>query len=281
MLRTTAAQHEIQRSRKAAQNCHKGQNNEVGHAENYYVNPGLRWWWVTITTCLAAALTLSLGFWQLRRAAEKQAYVDAMQLAALQPPMADSEWLRAQDALPVLHRPARLRGTWVAGRTVFLDNRQMNAKVGFYVLTPLQMSGTGEVVMVQRGWAPRNFVDRTQLPPVESPAGEVEITGRIALPPSKLYELGGASAGAIRQNLDLAQFRVETGLALATGLTVVQTGSASEGLLRDWPVVNAGVEKHQGYAAQWFALSALVVGLYAWFQLRRRKPLPKDTDPHV
>lgn len=236
---------------------------------------------MTITTCLAVALTLSLGFWQLRRAAEKQAYVDAMQLAALQPPMAGGEWLRAQDALPVLHRPVRLRGTWVGGRTVFLDNRQMNAKVGFYVLTPLQMSGTDEVVMVQRGWAPRNFVDRTQLPPVESPAGEVEINGRIALPPSKLYELGGASAGAIRQNLDLAQFRVETGLALATGLTVVQTGSASEGLLRDWPVVNAGVEKHQGYAAQWFALSALIAGLYAWFQLRRRKPLPKDTDLHV
>jgi surfeit locus 1 family protein len=51
--------------------------------------------------------------------------------------------------------------------------------------------------------------------------------------------------------------------------------------LRDWPVVNAGVEKHHGYAAQWFALTALIVGLFAWFQLRRRTSLPKDPDFHV
>jgi surfeit locus 1 family protein len=35
------------------------------------------------------------------------------------------------------------------------------------------------------------------------------------------------------------------------------------------------VHKHYGYAFQWFALSALTCGLYAWFQLirpRRRQP---------
>jgi surfeit locus 1 family protein len=29
------------------------------------------------------------------------------------------------------------------------------------------------------------------------------------------------------------------------------------------------VQKHYGYAFQWFALSALIIGLYAWFQLPR------------
>jgi hypothetical protein len=47
-------------------------------------------------------------------------------------------------------------------------------------------------------------------------------------------------------------------------------GSASEGLLRDWPQINAGVQKHYGYAFQWFGLSVLVVLLYVWFQLVRR-----------
>jgi surfeit locus 1 family protein len=49
---------------------------------------------------------------------------------------------------------------------------------------------------------------------------------------------------------------------------VVQTDAASEGLLRNWPEINLGVDTHYGYAAQWFALSLLIVLLYAWFQVR-------------
>jgi surfeit locus 1 family protein len=57
---------------------------------------------------------------------------------------------------------------------------------------------------------------------------------------------------------------------------VVQTGAPSEGLQRQWDAPNTGVDKHHGYAFQWFALSALLVGLYGWFQwlaplLLRRK----------
>ena len=54
------------------------------------------------------------------------------------------------------------------------------------------------------------------------------------------------------------------------GVATVTAGSASEGLLRDWPQINAGVQKHYGYAFQWFGLSVLVVLLYVWFQLVRR-----------
>ena len=41
----------------------------------------------------------------------------------------------------------------------------------------------------------------------------------------------------------------------------------SEGLLRDWAAPNLGVDKHYGYAFQWFGLFVLVVGLYGWFQI--------------
>jgi surfeit locus 1 family protein len=176
---------------------------------------------------------------------------------------------------PVLHRRVQLKGRWLAQHTVYLDNRQMNAKVGFYVFTPFQVKGTSAVVMVQRGWAPRNFLDRAQLPVIETPAEETMVEGRIALPPSKLYEFTGADGGPIRQNLDLAQYRQESGVQVVSGWTVVQAGAASEGLLRDWPVVNAGVQKHHGYAAQWFALTALIAVLFIWFQLRRTSK-PKE-----
>jgi surfeit locus 1 family protein len=207
--------------------------------------------------------------WQLRRAAEKQAFVAAIEAAKAAAPLQNSDVGLLEQPESMLHRRVQLQGRWLVQHTVYLDNRQMNAKVGFYVFTPFQVKGTSTIVMVQRGWAPRNFLDRAQLPVIETPAEESRVEGRIALPPSKLYEFTGAGGGPIRQNLDLAQYRQETGVQVVSGWTVVQVGAASEGLLRDWPVVNAGVQKHHGYAAQWFALTALIAVLFIWFQLRR------------
>jgi surfeit locus 1 family protein len=156
----------------------------------------------------------------------------------------------------------------------------MNAKVGFFVVTPFVLEGGGAIA-VQRGWVPRNFEQRDQVPSVQTPSGVVAIEGRIAPPPSKLYEPGKPSGGAIRQNLDLEQYRAETGIALMP-ITLVQTGTATEGLLREWPAVNLGVEKHYGYAFQWFGLSALIAGLYLWFQVVRRiLSRPKESSRHV
>ena len=164
---------------------------------------------------------------------------------------------------------------------MYLDNRQMHGRPGFFVVTPLQLAGqSGAAVLVQRGWAPRNFQDRTQLPQVQTPQDvAVRVQGRVAPAPSRLYEFQGADSAQgssrIRQNLDLAAFRTETGLALAH-LTVLQTGEAGEGLQRDWPVVGAGVDKHYGYAFQWFGLCGLIALLYVWFQIVRRFIRPRS-----
>jgi cytochrome oxidase assembly protein ShyY1 len=49
-------------------------------------------------------------------------------------------------------------------------------------------------------------------------------------------------------------------------------------MLRQWDQPDSGVHKHQGYAFQWFSLSALLVLLYAWFQwiapYRKKKSAP-------
>jgi surfeit locus 1 family protein len=50
--------------------------------------------------------------------------------------------------------------------------------------------------------------------------------------------------------------------------------------LRHWPRLAAGVEKHHGYALQWFALAALIAALTAFFGLRalRRRPSVSRAD---
>jgi len=244
---------------------------------------GLRFWLITLAAVVGILATASLGRWQLSRAAQKQALQALLDQRAALPPL-DNQQLRGQgladtdSAQSLTHRAVQLQGRWLAQHMVYLDNRQMQGRPGFFVLTPLQLEGSDAVVLVQRGWVPRNFQDRKLLPPVQTEPGLVQLAGRIAPPPSRLYEFDSADrsqgSSRIRQNLDLAAFSAETGLALMN-LSVLQTGAASEGLQRDWPVIGAGVDKHYGYAFQWFGLSSLIALLYVWFQLVRRLHRPR------
>ena len=227
--------------------------------------PG-RLWLIATAAAVGVMAGLALGAWQLSRAAQKNALHAAMAQHRSLPALAGRDLAVVGNPAAVTWRPVKLQGRWVPGHTVFLDNRQMQGKPGFDVLTPLWIEGTDTAVVVQRGWVQRNFIDRTKLPPIDTPAGVVEISGLIAPPPPKLYAFAGAESGPIRQNLDLEEFRARTGLPLLTGLSVQQAGPASEGLLRDWTQAGSGIEKNYGYAFQWFALSALIAILYVWFQ---------------
>jgi len=231
-----------------------------------------RFWFVTLAAALGFALALALGFWQLSRAAAKVALQGTMDARQALPLLEGAVLRDPAIATDLLYRSVRLRGTWLAP-TVYLDNRQMHGKQGFFVVTPLQLEPAGPVILVQRGWAPRNFIDRALVPEVSTPAGPVEVVGRIAPPPGKLYEFSASPAGAIRQNLDLQGFAGEVGRALAV-VSVLQSGAPADGLLRDWPRVNVGVDKHYGYAVQWFALGGLIALLYGWFQIVKRFILP-------
>ena len=238
----------------------------------------MRFWVITAATVLGIAVTASLGRWQLARAAEKEALQASIEGQARLPALSSAEVGAATNAPALWWRPVRLQGEWVAGRTVFLDNRQMHGQPGFFVLTPLRLAGSARVVLVQRGWVQRNFIDRSALPALATPAGSVELQGRVAPPPSRLYDFQGDAAGPIRQNLDLRAFASETGLPLWDA-SVQQTGADDSGLLRDWPLPNTGVDKHYGYAFQWFGLAALLTGLYVWFQFIR--PSARGGASHV
>ena len=222
---------------------------------------------VALVVLAGVVLLASLGVWQWSRGEQRTALHDAQMAQEKAAPIGARELIaaRASDT-SLLHRTITVRGEWLGGRTIFLDNRQMNGVPGFYVVTPLRLQDARGVVLVQRGWVQRNFEQRAQLPAVQTPPGTVEVRGRLAPPPAKLYEFATEAAGPIRQNLDLARFRAETGLDLLP-LSVQQIGAPSEGLLRQWQQAGSGAEKNFGYAFQWWAIAALIAILYVWFQL--------------
>ena len=229
-----------------------------------------------VATIAAVALTVRLGFWQLDRAQQKIARQESAAAGARAPALDASSLARTVDAAAAQrHRAVALRGRWLGDRTVFLDNRQMDGKVGFYVVTPLALDPGPGTVLVQRGWAPRSFTARDALPGFATAAGVVTVEGTVAPAPARLFEFAGAASGPIRQNLDIAAFARETSLALLP-LTVVQRespGATADGLVRHWPEPASDVQKHRGYAVQWFALAAGIVFLYVWHRfIRPGKP---------
>ena len=228
-----------------------------------------RRWIVLLATLAAVALTARLGVWQLSRVAQKEALQRSLDTRSALPALPQSALARnTQEAAQQHHRRTALVGRWLADRTVFLDNRQMDGRPGFFVLTPLELA-PGDAVIVQRGWVPRDPRDRARLPPVPTPSGEVQVTGRIAPAPSALYALGAESAGPLRQNLDLPSFQSEIGVNLRPWSLqeLPEAAPAADGLLRRWPAPAVDVHKHHGYAFQWFSLATLLTVLYVWFQL--------------
>jgi surfeit locus 1 family protein len=256
---------------------------------------------VLLATMLAMGLTARLGFWQLDRAQQKLALQDERESRRALPALSAADLpLTIAAAKGQDQRPVRVEGQWWPEATVYLDNRPMGRAVGLWVLTPLRLAD-GRVLLVQRGWIPRDIRDRTRIAPYETSPGTVGVRGRLSLAPSRLYELGGSDNGRIRQNLDIESFRAElesgfpgSSKALLPYL-LVQTeaeappppkmpplssaSSAQEkvALRRDWPEPAGDVHKHWGYAFQWFGLCTLIAILYVWFQFvqpRRKNSRP-------
>lgn len=275
--------------RQAGQDGRKHKQDPIVHGSHYRVRTTLhqptrhllKFGFITLLALVSVSITFALGQWQLSRAQQKEALQQRMIEQRAKPPLGFAEALQTDRAVPgmpdaLLDREITLRGHWLPEWTVLLDNRPMNGKSGFLVVTPLRESITGRVVLVQRGWLQRDFTDRTRIAPFTTSTTELVLTGRVVRAPSQTLVLSGSTSSEpladassvprIRQNLQLDDFKEETQLPL-WDRTLLQTDPAEDGLLRDWPAPNLGVDKHHGYAFQWFGLSALIAVLYVWFQL--------------
>lgn len=225
-----------------------------------------------VAVSAGVATTLALGNWQLRRAAEKVA--------------AEQAWERVRRAAPVdlrgasdfgaivadLPRLVRVRGWFEGEHTIWLDNRPLKGRAGFLVVTPLRIDASQVRVLVNRGWAPRDPAERTHLPSVRQPDGVVEIEGIAMQDVPRVFQFTRSDFGPIRQNLDIDELRKEIDAPLA-GFVIQQTSALDDALDREWIPPATGVERHRGYAFQWFSLAALLGAIaigVAWRAFRRR-----------
>jgi surfeit locus 1 family protein len=213
------------------------------------------------------AVCLGMARLQMWRAETRGAVFERQQASAGSAPVSLGPLQRDADALQ--WRPVTARGVWLADRSIFLDNKIYRQRVGYQVLTPLQLEGSPPVVvLVNRGWvaAPRL---RSELPQVAAPPGRVEITAVARGFESRFFEFANAApSGAVWQHVREADYRERSGLDVLP-VIVLQSDSVADGLIRDWSDVSGPenpAQRHYGYAIMWgiFALMAAGYGLLAW-----------------
>lgn len=222
-----------------------------------------------VAAAILVAIGLSLGQWQTRRAAEKIAIEEKLQARQSAPALQLGAAPANLDALE--YRRIIVRGEFLRDWPVYLDNRPYNGVAGFYLLMPFRIAASNRHVLVARGWIPRNVADRTKLPPVVTPAGTIEIEGTARKSIGQVMQLGSVNAllpNAILQNIDIASFAASSKLDMQS-IFLEQLTDTQDGLVREWPLPSTGVDKHRGYAFQWYALAALAFIFFVVTGIRR------------
>ena len=213
-------------------------------------------WIPFIAALIAVAIGVSLGNWQMRRADQKETIEKSLFSREAAPPVVLNSALASIDDIE--YRRVIADGEFVRDWPVYLENGPHDGKPGFHLLMPLKISGSDRYVLVARGWLPRDPADRTKLPAIETPQGAVRIKGVARRNPGQLLQLGEASdlrPGAIVQNISVDEVAKASGFAMQP-FVIEQHGEAADGLVRDWPRPSSGIDKHLGYAFQWYALAA-------------------------
>ncbi len=215
-------------------------------------------WIPFVATVLLVSLGVSLGRWQERRAEQKTALAAKLQAGNAAAPLTLEPRPMAAEALE--WRRVAVSGQFLPQWALYLENRPYQGRAGFYVLMAFKIAGSDLHVLVERGWLPRNTAQRERMHEYATPQGTLTIEGIARLNAGHVMQLGSAPPlrpGAIVQNVDLDQLAAASGLRLQPFVLEQRSvaGQADDQLVRDWPAPSLGVEKHRGYAFQWYALA--------------------------
>ena len=212
------------------------------------------------------ALFVSLGLWQLDRAAEKN------RLQALFEN--DAPFARLTGDMPVTEfQNIEAYGHYLDERQVLIDNIFVDSRIGHYVITAFRYAANQPLLIVNRGWIARPGAQEAD--PVLSTGGARRtIRGRVSHLPRVGIRPGDAFEGAgdwpktaIYPTLD--DVSAELGQELLPFVLLLSPDN-DDGFVRRWQPRESGPRMHYGYAFQWFAMATAVLAVLFW---RARKCL--------
>lgn len=230
-------------------------------------------WWAIILAFAGISLFVSLGLWQLDRAAFKEAIKIKFEthLDAEYRQFDARESLSELDLTEIEFQKLIMRGQYDLSRTILIDNQLHRGQAGYHVLSPFTLNGVDKIVLVNRGWLALGE-SREQLPVIKVPPVDGLIRGIVSIPNTGGFRMGEISLNdkwpQVIPFIDIeamqSQFQNRL-LPLIIWLDSEQTGHYQ----RLWNPVWANPDKSRAYAWQWFAFALVTLVLFVGLNLRR------------
>ena len=215
------------------------------------------------------AFLVSLGFWQLERADDKR----SIEASIKQANTGSVELIKKEEGLQSKeYYEVRLQGKYLSDKQFIYDNQIVDQVSGYYVLTPYALEGQSKAILINRGFIPWNG-RRDKLADIVIGQETREIKVQISKP-IKRMELKPSEVGiqfpALIQSIDLQDMadRAKVDFSSVIGLL---DSSASNGFIRKWEPYTGSIEKHIGYAVQWFLMALVLAIIGIRIAIKQRK----------
>ena len=215
------------------------------------------------------AFLVSLGFWQLERADDKR----GIEASIKQANTGSVELIKKEEGLQSKeYYEVRLQGKYLSDKQFIYDNQIVDQVSGYYVLTPYALEGQSKAILINRGFIPWNG-RRDKLADIVIGQETREIKVQISKP-IKRMELKPSEVGiqfpVLIQSIDLQDMadRAKVDFSSVIGLL---DASASNGFIRKWEPYTGSIEKHIGYAIQWFLMALVLAIIGIRIAIKQRK----------
>ncbi len=215
------------------------------------------------------ALLITLGFWQLDRADEKRAIEDqvANANANIAELITDVDLLSEKEYYHV-----HLQGSYIKDKQFIYDNQIVDQIPGYYVLTPFVLKGDSKVILINRGFIPWNG-RRDQIADIDIGAEITEVKVQISKPVKRIElktDQIKPNFPVLIQALDLVKMSAIASLDFASTVGLLSPESEN-GFVRQWEPYTGSIERHIGYAIQWFLMALVLSIIGVRLALKQRK----------
>jgi surfeit locus 1 family protein len=225
----------------------------------------------TLMVLFFVVLMTNMGFWQIRRAHEKEHIMDLLADEQITP-------ITKKVQLKSLPRYAsvKMKGRYLNSPQLLLDNQVNEGRQGYHVFTPFQLESEDKasIIMVNRGWLAKDGFNSETLAVEPKPT---EISGKLNSSPKVGIQLGEVILKAENPLQVMTYYDDEVvhtflyesackSLSCTISQSVLLLGEKqTQGFKRDWKPVIMLPSKHIAYAVQWFAMTIVLLFIFVYW----------------
>jgi surfeit locus 1 family protein len=234
--------------------------------DDFIENEQFRRFFPPLAATFLILLFVSLGLWQLDRAAEKNSVRAQFE--------DDAPYTQVTGDMPVTEfQRIEASGHYLGERQVLIDNMFLDGRPGLYAITAFRYSTDRPLLIVNRGFIARPPANAAK-PDLGVAADTRTIRGRVG----SLPKVGIRSRDAFQDGDDWPKTAIYPTLEDLSGalgedllpFVLLLGPEMDDGFVRRWQPHDRGPMMHYGYALQWFAMAAAVAGIFVW-RLRKKR----------